>query len=458
MIASDPQAVDTLPSRTKTWKTGTLTYTAGGILALFLWLLIGDFSWSIKERSISPVLQLMLKVFGASDLVVGLFMGALPSAISILLLPIISSGSDRHRGPLGRRIPYLLALTPVAAAGVICLGFSPQIAGVLNGFLGPHSPGRNTLTILCFGIFWTVFEVGTIATNALFTALINDVVPHTLLGRFYGLFRALSLLVGIGFNWWIMGKAESNFLWIFLATGALYGVGFTGMCFRVKEGTYPPPEAANANSFLGTMRTYFSECFSKPYYLAVFFMMTTAISALSAASLFSVAFAKHLHVSMDAYGKCWGVTFFLSLLISYPMGALVDRMHPLRVTLATLGLYLLTAIWAGFCVRDGHTFSVAIVVTGVLAGCFWTSSASLGQRLFPRSRFAQYSSAAAILTSVASLILGPGLGEMLDLTGNDYRQTFTVSAILAALALVSGCYVYYWFLRFGGPLHYTAPE
>ncbi|HRE81829.1 MAG TPA: MFS transporter, partial [Opitutaceae bacterium] len=101
------------PSGTSTrqWTVGTLTYTSGGLMILFGWLLWGDFSWQLKERSAMPVVQIMLRQFQASDFLTGLFMAALPAIIGVVIGPIISYRSDRRRGKWGRRIPYLILTT-----------------------------------------------------------------------------------------------------------------------------------------------------------------------------------------------------------------------------------------------------------------------------------------------------------------------------------------------------------
>ena len=76
---------------------GTLTYTLGGIVVLFCWLLWGDFAWSLKERSVVPMAQLFLRNFGASDTLNALLIGTVPSLIAAVLQPIVSYRSDRHR-------------------------------------------------------------------------------------------------------------------------------------------------------------------------------------------------------------------------------------------------------------------------------------------------------------------------------------------------------------------------
>src|SRR5690606_31590196 len=102
-----------------------------------------------------------------------------------------------------------------------------------------------------------------VVANAVFIALINDVVPAEFLGRFQGLFRALSLMAGIMFNYWIFGHAESHYHWIFITIGTIYGLGFMMMCFKVKEGRYPPPTSAEEarTGFIGAVKIYFKECF-----------------------------------------------------------------------------------------------------------------------------------------------------------------------------------------------------
>lgn len=235
----DSDTVAETPGRGKIWRVGTLSYTAAGLVVLFFWLLWGDFTWSLKERSVPSVLQLLLQRFGASDTFTGILITTLPGAIAMILGPIISYKSDRHRGRWGRRIPFLLAPTPIAVGAMIGLAFSPVLGGKLHHLMGGLD--LNTSVLYCLGLFWMLFGCSAITANSVLGALVNDVVPQELLGRFFGLFRALSLIAGILFNYWVFGKAETGYAWIFLGMAALYGVGFTMMCCNVKEGKYPPP-------------------------------------------------------------------------------------------------------------------------------------------------------------------------------------------------------------------------
>ena len=61
-------------SKGRTWRNGTLVYTAGGLAVLFLWLMWGDFAYSMKDRATGTVAALMLKKFDVSDFLFGIIM------------------------------------------------------------------------------------------------------------------------------------------------------------------------------------------------------------------------------------------------------------------------------------------------------------------------------------------------------------------------------------------------
>ncbi|HEY9250588.1 MAG TPA: MFS transporter [Rariglobus sp.] len=461
-----PPASDTGNTTPKRWTCGTLTYTSGGLVVLFLWLLWGDFAWSMRDRSVGPMAQWYLNHLNVPNLLFGLLISSFPAAIGLVLGPIISVKSDRHRGKWGRRIPFLLVTTPIAALGMIGIGLTPLLAKWVHGFF----PGQSEVfvAVLCFGIFWAAFEFASIAGQAVFGGLINDIVPRPLLGRFYGLFRAVSLIDGMIFNFWVMGKVPEHFTLILVVIGVFYGTAFFWVCLKVKEGAYPPPPATTpakspgapgiAHGFYAGVRTYFRECFSQPYYLAVFVLVMSAGLTFGPVNTFSIPYARSLEIDMRIYGRALALTFFISLGLSFFLGWLADVFHPLRMAMSTLLGYALVTAWGAIYANDANSFLIAWVMHGVLSGCYFTSAASLGQRLFPRSRYAQFASAAGILTSLANMVLAPVMGSFIDLTGGIYRHTFTAGCCLALLALGTAWHVHGKFMRLGGPKNYTAPE
>ncbi|WP_043587402.1 MFS transporter [Geminisphaera colitermitum] len=446
----------------KIWRAGTLTYTTGALAVLFCWLLWGDFAFALKERSIPSVLQLLFKRFEASDTLSGFLIGSLPAILTVLLKPVFAYKSDRHRGRLGRRIPFLLLGTPFTVLAMGGLAASPWLGLWLHDVLGARSPGTALLILCLLGFFWALFEVSSVIVNAVFGGLVNDVVPAPLLGRFYGLFRAFSLLAGIVFNYWLFGKAESHYALIFLGMALIYGVGFTMMALKVREGSYPPPpplppRETSVAGFTRAARSYFRICFGRPYYLLVFFFKAVMFTATMPPTLFGVYFAKKIGMDMGTFGKCYALTYFISLALAWPLGALADKFHPLRVSLVTSALFMLATLWGSVFANNITLFGVALVAQSVCAGAWMTSAASLGLRLYPRISYAQFASAQGIMTSFFTMLAGPCVGFLLDRTGHDYRLIFLAAALLSLVGLIAGIVLHSRFMKLGGPANYQAP-
>ncbi|MCE0499544.1 MAG: MFS transporter [Methylacidiphilales bacterium] len=448
-------------SSSRTWQVGTLTYNFGGLVVLCCWLLWGDFAWSVRDRAVGPVMQLLLKNYGASDLVAGLLFGSLPGALGLIIGPVVGYKSDRLRTRWGRRIPFLFVTIPFIVLSVVGMAFCPQLGGFLHHFLGRHSPGANPSILIMLGIFWTLFGISTITAGSVFGALLNDVVPAEVLGRFFGLFRAVSLIAGMIFFFWLMGVAETHFTLIFLGVGVIYGVGFTLMCFKVKEGEYPPPPGVpgEAKNPLLAIKSYFKDGFGHSYYLWYFGATILAgIGVSTCFNLYSVFYAKSLSMDMTTYGKCITLTFFISLCLSYPLGILVDRFHPLRVSIFVLALYTGAMAYGFIFVHDAHVFAIALVVHGVVSGTFFTTSAALGLRLLPRSKFAEISSAGGVLGSLVGIATAPILGTFLDYMHHDYRYTFLAGFVFTAASAIAFLILQSKFMALGGPANYVAPE
>ncbi len=310
----------------------------------------------------------------------------------------------------------------------------------VDKWLGPHSWGLNSSTLICMALFWMLFEFSATIANAVYVALINDVVPQPVLGRFFGLFRALSLIAGIIFNHWYMGKAETAYVWIFLGMAAIYGIGVTLMCLMVKEGEYPPKPpmdaGRNIHGFIQAAVTYFQECFGNKYYWWLFGSLTLAgVGIGGPVNLFSIFFAKSVHMDLSFYGNCRALTYGVSLALAYPLGWLADRFHPLRVGMVTLAIYAFVDFAGGFFARDAQTFAVALVAHGVVTGIWNTSTASLLLRLLPKAEFAQFASAGGMIAAVAWMLLAPISGFFLDHLNHDYRYTFFMGLGLTFLGL-----------------------
>ena len=446
-------------SKGRTWRNGTLVYTAGGLAVLFLWLMWGDFAYSMKDRATGTVAALMLKKFDVSDFLFGIIMISFPNFTNIFLCPIVSYRSDRHRGRFGRRIPYLLLTTPFIVIGLAGLGFTPLLARLIRQAVGAEHISYNLTALLVFCFFWIILDFGTTLAGAIFNALATDVVPTEFLGRFFAMFRAVSLGCAFLFNYFVMGCAETHALVIFLGLAALYGIGLFSICLKVKEGEYPPPEAETSGppTVKSAVKTYFRECFSLPYYRWV--IMASVVSGFSVVpfNIYGIFYAKSLNMDMDFYGKVSSLICLVSFVLSFFLGWFSDRFHPIRTGMVSMALQTVILFIGGRIATTESVFAWLFLVQGISIMSYNTLMASYAPRLFPREYFAQFNSAMMLINALASVIGAPLVGKFLDLTGNYYPHLFTIGGVIGLCGL--GCFVmvYRGYQRYGGDSGYIAP-
>ena len=132
---------------------GTLSYTKMGLVSLFGWLLRGDFCFQVMESLNPAIIPLKLRSLDAPNWAIALIMVTLPGILNRTICPWVSFKSDRHRGPLGRRIPFILYTLPFLTGFLLLLGFSEQIGRALHSIL-PSAWGMSVsaVTITCIVI------------------------------------------------------------------------------------------------------------------------------------------------------------------------------------------------------------------------------------------------------------------------------------------------------------------
>jgi MFS family permease len=469
VTATSEQLQSTRPAKEKVYRVGTLAYTRGGLTALFVWLLGGDFFWQLRERAITPAMQLLLRTFGATDLLVGLMMGTLPAVLGITIAPVVSFRSDRFRSRWGRRIPFLILSTPPAFAAMIGLALSPALGRSLHHALGPRSPGPSFCVLGFIALFWLIFDVAMIITSSVHGALVNDVVPKEVIGRFFGLFRVISLGAGMVFNEYLLGKVENHYVAIFLGIGSAYFVCFMAMCLIVREGDYPPPPPSARGTLAHRIRaatqTFLRECFTHPFYRWFFLSYLLAYTGFEAINLFSLYFSQSVGMTTAAYGHYPAIQLFCSLVQAPIIGWVADKVHALRVTIFALFMYTLLTFLAFLFVRDQHTFALAHVICGTCSGIWLTATAPLPLVLLPRLKFATFASVLAICYGVAKLVIGPIVGSILDAingarpaAARDYHLIYLWASCWMAASLVVTLIVHRYFMNYGGPRGYRPPE
>jgi len=296
---SDKENVGSKPAVDESYKVGTLVYTKVGLFAVSGWMIMANLCFGLFEGnggagSIPFYLQ---ENFHVSNTLISLLFNFIPMIIGTIMTPIISFRSDRTRSRLGRRIPYILYTAPFLVLFAIALGFSDDIIAYCKlRFTAGSMVGPMTAALIAIGfltIGWSFFNefVGTV-----YYYLVPDVMPRKVLGRFQAVSNMAGTVVGIGMNTFVSPYQLTHIKAIHVGVAILYFVGFGLMCWRVKEGQYPPVEDVHEDStFLDKAKLYFKECFHHPIYIMIYMVTVFTVlgKGLNAAGIFGLHLSQH---------------------------------------------------------------------------------------------------------------------------------------------------------------------
>lgn len=440
---------------------GTLRYTRRALLAVCSWLLVADIGLSFRGRALGPMIQLLLKGLGASNFLIA-STGTIGATLSLICNPIVASYSDRTRTRWGRRVPFIFITVPILTLSMALMGFSPQLGNFLHRLLGTWSPSEQTCGLIAFIAIFIVHDLAGIVQGRTWGGLINDVVPHKVLGRYAAASRIISLAVGIIFNQFLLARVESYQLTAFLVLSAIYAMGMIVLVLFIREGDYPPPPPRPPGR--GVLHAWYAtvafvkDCYGNPYYRWVMIMLCIDDVAFSAVNQFSLLHAKSLNMDLQTYGTCQAAQYLIALPLAYPIGVLADRFHPFRVSAIFLFLYGVGALWSGINIHDSRTFVIGFMLHGIFATSYNTAAATMGNRLLARSRFLILAAGQGIVGTVLTMLVTPALGVALDWTGDQYRYSYLVGAGYVVLGVPLYVIVYRKFKALGGPDHYVAPD
>jgi Na+/melibiose symporter-like transporter len=455
------------------FRVGTLTYTKAGLVTLFIWLMWGDFCFTLMETVIPSILPLKLKSLDASNKMMGLLVTTIPSAMNFMVNPIVSFRSDRYRSRWGRRIPFLFWATPFVTLFLILIGFSDKIGGPLHTFLSQWiDVSPNTVILGLIAVLMVCFQFFNMFIASVYYYLFNDVVPEAYLARCMALFRVVGSLAGSLYSFFIYKYAATHMQEIFLGAGILYFIAFITMCWKVKEGQYPPPppNLGQKHGVFAAAKTYMVECFTHRYYWC-FFLMSAAWQVSGCINVFSVFLNRDsLGLNLDQLGKIGGIAGFVTTLLLYPAGMLSDRYHPIRVIGITMLFSLLMApvglIYLFWDFSPQTVLIITIIMTCVslpVGVLFAAAQLPMYMKLLPKDRYGQFGSADAMVRSISTIIFGVLAGVFIDQMKRWYGDPWCYRFIpvwtitFQAIALFFFYFLYRGWQRHGGAANYVPP-
>lgn len=441
----------------ETNRIGTLTYTRMGLISMFLVLYIGVFAMSGVGLAVPNLVPIFLKQMDLSNAVIGILIGSIPAVINVVVNPIVSVKSDRTRTRFGRRSPFMYVGVPGVAFCLITIGlltiYTPKIAEELIGIL---SPAQFTIVSMAFFMIW--FQVFSNLGLSVFYYFCTDVVPGKLIGRFMAIFMLFNAAGGFFFSYVMMPLAQKNMPLVFILEGVGLLFAFLLIFVTVREGKYPVPvvePTKGANFFQQTMR-FFKECFGIRFYVLVFLGFAVNDVSTLCRGFFSALYAKDLGMDLAEYGKLLSICAVICAGLTIPLGLVIDKINPFRVYIIGAITIVITNFAGFFLVKDALSFQWVVLANAVVYTLQMASQLPSYVVLFPKERYGQFSAANAIFSTGLMAIFSYVGGAFIDLMG-DYRYMFLWDAVFTTIGLVILVIVYFDWIKYGGPDHFTAP-
>lgn len=449
-------------------------------MSLFVWLLWGDFCFTLMETVVPSIMPLRLKGLECPNWIIGVIITTIPNIFGMSLTPYISVKSDRCRSRWGRRLPFILASMPFLCVSLIMLGWSTEIAAWLNHVI-PMLKGfaPATVAIALIALLMVFFQFFNQFVNSTFNYLFNDVVPQSHLGRFSAAFKIVGTAASTLYQFFIFEYALTHTHEIFLGATILYGVGFGVMCIMIKEGEYPPLDEVQSKrvSRLESLRLFFRESFQERFY-QLLFISAGVLAFAGVAWGFQVFFLLEMKMTLKQIGRYNAILGVAAFVATYFAAIFIDRWHPLRVY--TYGIIfnitgpLMNWVWLFIDLPGGVFFYLSLGAQLLYAFMNALSAACampLTMRLFPRTRYGQICSARGIVVSFCTIVAGFVVGGFYDMVrwgtshldypiiGNDYcyRFYFVWSGGATLVNFVLIAMVYRLWLKKGGDANFHPP-
>lgn len=382
--------------------------------------------WQMYDNVIPLILK---NTFGLGETVTGVIM-AMDNILALFLLPIFGTFSDKVNTRIGRRMPFILAGTTLAAIFMVVL---------------PIADNTKNFLVFVVGLFILLISMGTYRSPAV--ALMPDLTPKPLRSKANAVINLMGAIGGVYTLIMIKVLVEKgdtpNYLPLFLAVGILMVVCIAILFLTIKENKLrqevemnkepeeaPQPvsneEAKSGKLPKDVMRSLVFLLMSVAFWFIAYNAVTTAFSR----------YATHVWgLEGGGYADCLLVATVAAIISYIPIGAIASKIG--RKKTIIIGIILLGACFGAAGLFN--QYHPVMVVFFCIIGFAW---AAIGVNSYPMvvemasagdvgkytGLYYTFSMAAQVITPILS-------GALLEYVS--YRTLFPYAVIFCILAIIT---------------------
>lgn len=416
----------------QTKKTGFRSYLPVTFLIGF-----GFFTMGMMDPLYDSYVQIFLTKYIPLKSIIGLIM-SLDNLLALFLIPLVSIWSDRTRTRIGRRMPWIITLLPLAA---LCFGYIPYAAE------------QSLIALILILLFLNLFKQ---SARGPVVALMPDTIPGEFRSQANGVINTMGNVAAIVGTIFLARLMDVNMVLPFLgatknrlafpAAALMVIIAVIILFLFVREKTSVDTKVEEEK---------------KPFFQSIKFVFTakdkSGMLVLISLFLWFVAYQgvvpfltefsiRTFKLSSGQGPLAMGMVGIASALAAIPMGYAASkwgRKRVIRISLLAIALLTLCAfLLVSFIKADGSNLGQLKLVFWGLMFCFGIFWISVVANSFPmlwqmahHSNIGVYTGLYYTFSQLAAIVAPACSGAVIDLAG--YRSMFLFCSVFFVLAFIT---------------------
>jgi len=426
--------------KTNWWQIILVLLIGAGAIDGFMWYLYNTYV-PLYLQGGNPLFDADVVGFGLTPKSVG-FILVLDNIIAFILAPIIGAWSDGYRGRFGRRMPFVVATVPVAAAS---LTENPFIYKAIT----PASSGRLDLLLPLFIPFLVVLLFVLVPLGVARTpidALVFDLAPSKdrTMARSLGIILATLLSIGLG----IVGSIlyDMNLILPYLlslvVTVVLVVIGIFAIKERKANEIGNEERATNETNEVGLKRTIsVVRSFPPENKRSILFMTINIFLGMFGFSLIQAFISSYNMTVMGATEAAAGLPFLVAggtvMVFAFPAALLANRIGRKRTMIIGCIGWAAVALLI-FLLNSKALFIPLMVLTAIFYSLWFVNSFVTLIDSAPDDKTIGTMTALTAMANMAGMSVGPALvGILIEAVGYQYNMIFLAQVVVVLLALLA---------------------